>query len=197
MMLATRVAYRTSPSPSLAGISIMHMTIKVTYFVYVNPTMRGNCDFFFCLLALLQKIIDGDRWSTRTPDAIVSVLLRFANCAIAPFDQYVRIRIGKTLSTANIHCMVAAANITQIGCRCGSRFLSGLASTTYFRRSPGFLMMQLKRCVVDEAVQIRFFECDLYIALGFSVAQFPTEPSLCRKGSECYATCRSKHAIRQ
>jgi hypothetical protein len=28
-------------------------------------------------------------------------------------------------------------------------------------RSPGLLMMQLKRRVVDEAVKIRFYECDL------------------------------------
>jgi hypothetical protein len=66
--------------------------------------------------------------------------------------------------------MIAAANVAQRGCRCGSRFLSGVASATYFfkvalhHRSPGLIVMQPKRRVVDEAVQIRCCECDLNIA---------------------------------
>jgi hypothetical protein len=49
MMSATRVAHRTSPSTSLADSSSMHMTMKVTYFVYVNPVMWGNCEPSFFL----------------------------------------------------------------------------------------------------------------------------------------------------
>jgi hypothetical protein len=80
------------------------------------------------MLALLQVTVEGDRWSTRAPVAIVAVLPRLANCAIAPFDRHVWIRVGKTLPAASIHCMIAAANVAQRGCRCG---FSGLASATY------------------------------------------------------------------
>jgi hypothetical protein len=122
-MSVTRVAHRTSPSASLADSSSMHTIMHVTYVIYVNPTMRRNFEF--------HVILEGDCWSIRATVAIVSVLPCLANCAVAPFDRYVWIHIGKTLPAASIRCMIAATDVAQRGCRCGSRVLSGLASATY------------------------------------------------------------------
>jgi hypothetical protein len=63
-------------------------------------------------------------------------------------------------------------------------------------------MMQLKRRVIDEAVQIHFLERDLDISHSsdnpFDHFLWVFDKALlCRKDCECFATNRSKHAIHQ
>jgi hypothetical protein len=59
MTSATRVAHLTSPSTLLADSASMHMTMKVTYVIYGNPMLRGNCELSFSLARPFQRIFRG------------------------------------------------------------------------------------------------------------------------------------------